>query len=212
MKCFASLLVSAGLTSCVVTANVQDPTVTLNTAGGQELGVSTPLGVVFLGRTAHSGEVDLTVWYGDGPSIEPSIIEPLGDGLYLAQGEILMPFANVAFIQPGPDDELFARGRQGADVWEIELFAVDDPRLTGLAFRSADPLPTEPNQAGAGVFWSDPDTDQDYLIGLISGTVQFGTDGPKYVTAIGGEGLWRLVAHRQASSDEGRFVYRDDIL
>jgi hypothetical protein len=168
--------------------------------------------VVFLGRTAHSGEVDMTVWFGDGPSIEASIIEPLGDGLYLAQGEILMPKAEVAFVQPGPGDYVFARGRRGSEVWEIELFPIDDPRMGGLVFRSADPLPTTPDQAGAGVFWRDPDTDQNFLIGLVSGTVQLGEGGPKYVAAIGGEGLWRLVAHRQDSSEEGRFVYRDDIL
>jgi len=209
---FALLLACAALAACTVTRNVQDPTVTIHTAGGSELGVSTPLGVVFLGRTATSGEVDMTVWFGDGPSIEASIIEPLGDGLYLAQGEIRLPTTEVAFKQPGPGDRVYARGRNGSDVWEVELFPVDDPRIKGLAFRSADPLPDRPDQAGAGVFWHDPDSDQNFLIGLVSGTVQLGADGPRYVTAIGGEGLWRLVAHRRESSKEGHFVYRDDIL
>lgn len=211
MRLVSTLLVLA-LSSCVVTRNVQDPTVTLHTAGGSELGVSTPIGVVFLGRTAQSGEVDMTVWFGDGPSIEASVIEPLGDGLYLAQGEILMPKAEVAFMQPGPGDRVYARGRRGDEVWEVELFPVDDPRIEGLAFRSADALPSSVDQAGAGVFWHDPDTDQDFLIGLVSGSVQLGQGGPRYVTAIGGEGLWRLVAHRQDASNEGHFVYREDIL
>lgn len=208
----AFLLACVLLSACTVTRNVQDPTVTLFTAGGSELGVSTPVGVVFLGRTATSGEVDMTVWFGDGPSIEASIIEPLGDGLYLAQGEIRMPAAEVAFKKPGPKDRVYARGRNGAEVWEIDLFPVDDPRIHGLAFRASDPLPDRPDQAGAGVFWHDPDSGQNFLIGLVSGTVQLGPDGPSYVTAIGGEGLWRLVAHRREGSEEGRFVYRDDIL
>jgi len=154
----------------------------------------------------------MTVWFGDGPSIEASIIEPLGDGLYLAQGEILMPMAEVAFMEPGPGDRIFARGRRGAEVWEVELFPVDDPRVEGLAFRSAKTLPNSVDQVGAGVFWHDPDRDRNLLIGLISGSVQVGEGGPRYVTAIGGEGLWRLVAHRQDSSNEGHFVYRDDVL
>lgn len=206
------IAISVLLTACSVTRNVQDPTVVLHTSGGTELGVSTPQGVVFLGSTAHSGEVDMTVWYGDGPSIEASIIEPLGDGLYLAQAEISLPTTTIAFPELGPEDHVFARGRHGSEVWEITLYPSSDPRITGLAFRSESSLPSEADQVGAGVFWHDPDTGQDRLIGLISGTVQMGHNGPTYITAIGGQGLWRLVAHRQSSSSSGRFVYRDDIL
>jgi hypothetical protein len=205
----APLLLALG--SCAVTRNVQDPTVTIMTAGGTELGVSTSHGVVFLGSTARSGEVDMTVWYGDGPSIEASLIEPIGDGLFLAQGEIRLPMVEVAFHQPSPDDHIYARGRQGRDVWEIELFPTEDPRVEGLAFRPASPLPRDASQIGAGVFWTDPETDRPALIGLVSGRVRLG-DGTEYVTAIGSEGLWRLVAVRRDSADERRWVYREDIL
>jgi hypothetical protein len=204
-------LIAASLASCVVTRNVQDPTVTLQTAGGAELGVSTARGVVVLGHTAQSGEVDRIVWYGDGPSIEASVIEPLGDGLYLAQGEILLPTVDIAFPKIGPDDVVVARGRRGAEVWEIPLYHIEDPRITGgLAFRAAQALPTDADQVGAGVFWEHPDTGRRYFIGIVTGTVD--VDGDRYVTAIGGQGLWRLVAHRRDSFEEGRFIYRDDIL
>jgi len=199
------------LGSCAVTRNVQDPTVTIHTAGGTELGVSTEHGVVFLGSTATSGEVDMTVWYGDGPSIEASIIEPIGDGLYLAQGEIYLPQVDIAFLRPGPDDNVYARGRRGRDAWEIELYPTEDPRIDGLAFRSSSPLPRDESQVGAGVFWTDPDTDRPMLIGLVSGRVRF-EDGTEYITAVGCEGLWRLVAIRREASDESRWVYREDIL
>ena len=79
-----------------------------------------------------------------------------------------------------------------------------------MAVRPGEPLPTDPDQVGAGVFWEDPDTSVRYLIGLVTGTVAI--DGDEYVTAIGGESLWRLVAHRRESFEEGRFIYRDDIL
>jgi len=205
-----ALLLAASLTACTVTRNVQDPTVTLQTSGGAELGVSTDRGVVFLGHTARSGEVDMIVWYGDGPSIEASVIEPIGGGLYLAQGEIVLPSVDIAFPELGADSIVLARGRRGAEVWEIPLYPNDDPRVHGMAFRPGEPLPTDPDQVGAGVFWEDPDTSVRYLIGLVTGTVAI--DGDEYVTAIGGESLWRLVAHRRESFEEGRFIYRDDIL
>ena len=199
------------LTSCTVTRNYADPTVTLHTAGGTELGVSTPGGVVFLGSTARSGEVDMTVWFGDGPSIEASIIEPIGDGLYLAQGEIRFPTVEVAFITPEPGDRIFARGRTGAETWEIDLFPTDDPRIQGMGFRSSTDLPRDITQVGAGVFWVDPDTSRRALIGLISGRVLL-SDGSEYISAVGCEGLWRLIANRRDASNEGRWTYREDIL
>jgi hypothetical protein len=198
-------------TSCVVNQYQADPTVTLITSGGTELGVSTPGGVVFLGNTARSGEVDMTVWFGDGPSIEASIIEPIGGGLFLAQGEILFPTIDVAFIAPKPGDRVYARGRTGAETWEIDLFPTDDPRLEGLGFRSAEDLPRDASQVGAGVFWSDPEKDRDFLIGLVSGRVLL-SDGTEYISAVGCEGLWRLIANRRDVSTEGRWTYREDIL
>ena len=106
-----ALLLATSLTACTVTRNVQDPTVTLQTSGGAELGVSTDQGVVFLGHTARSGEVDMIVWYGDGPSIEASVIEPIGGGLYLAQGEIVLPSVDIAFPELGAESVVVARGR-----------------------------------------------------------------------------------------------------
>jgi hypothetical protein len=189
LRLFAAALALVA-TSCTVTRNYADATVTLHTSGGTELGVSTPGGVVFLGNTARSGEVDMTVWFGDGPSIEASIIEPIGSGLYLAQGEIRFPTVEVAFISPQPGDRVFAQG---------------------MSFRSAQDLPRDISQVGAGVFWIDPETDRRALIGLISGRVLL-SDGTEYIAAVGCEGLWRLIANRRDDSNEGRWTYRDDIL
>lgn len=210
LRLFAAVLALLA-TSCTVTRNYADATVTLHTSGGTELGVSTPGGVVFLGNTARSGEVDMTVWFGDGPSIEASIIEPIGNGLYLAQGEIRFPTVEVAFIAPKPGDRVFARGRTGAETWEIDLFPTEDPRIQGMGFRAAEDFPRDITQVGAGVYWIDPETDRRALIGLISGRVLL-SDGTEYISAIGCEGLWRLIAHRRDASNEGRWTYREDIL
>ncbi|MFT4709092.1 MAG: hypothetical protein ACI9D0_000482 [Bacteroidia bacterium] len=197
--------------SCATTRDYGDATVIMHTSGGTELGVSTPGGVVFLGNTARSGEVDMTVWFGDGPSIEASIIEPIGDGLFLAEGEIRFPTIEVAFIEPAPGDRIYAKGRHGAETWEVDLFPTKDPRVAGLCFRSSEDLPRDNSQVGAGVYWDDPVTDRPALIGLISGRVVL-DDGSEYITAVGSEGLWRLIANRRDVSTEGRWTYREDIL
>ena len=206
-----SLLFLSLLASCAVTRNVQDPTVTVMTAGGTELGVSTEHGVVFLGNTARSGEVDLTVWYGDGPSIEASIIEPIGGGLFLAQAEILLPEVDLAFLLPTGEDDVYARGRRGREVWEADLKPADDPRIQGMAFVDDGSVPRDASQVGAGVYWLDPATDRPHLIGLISGRLRL-DDGTEYLTAVGCEGLWRLVAIRRDAHEGERSVYREDIL
>ncbi len=197
--------------SCATTRDYGDATVILQTSGGSELGVSTPGGVVFLGNTARSGEVDISVWFGDGPSIEASLIEPIGDGLYLAEGEIRFPTIDVAFIEPASGDRIYAKGRYGAETWEVDLFPTKDPRVSGLCFRSSEDIPRDNSQVGAGVFWVDPLTDRPALIGLISGRVVL-DDGSEYITAVGSEGLWRLIANRRDVSTEGRWTYREDIL
>ena len=66
--------------SCSGTRNLVDPVVQIHTPGGNELGVTTDYGIVFLGRTASAGDIEITAWFGDGPSIEPSSVEPIGGG------------------------------------------------------------------------------------------------------------------------------------
>jgi len=82
------LALAALATSCVGSRTLTDPTLEIRTPHGSELGVSTDYGVIFLGRTAQSGSVEITAWFGDGPSIESSVIEPIGGGLYTAETEI----------------------------------------------------------------------------------------------------------------------------
>ena len=90
------------VTSCVGTRTIQEPTLALKTSGGRELGVSTDYGIVFLGRTAQSGRVEIESRFGDGPNLEPAVIEPVGAGLYTAETEIRLPQVPLAFVEPAP--------------------------------------------------------------------------------------------------------------
>jgi hypothetical protein len=209
------LLVAAALGACQGTRNAMDPTLQIRTPGGQELGVSTEYGVLFLGHTARSGEVQVVAWFGDGPSIELSVIEPLGDGLYTAETQIRLPTIPITFATPQPGAEVTVIGRHGSETWEATARVLSDPRVEGLLLTIPGELRNAADQVGAGIFVNDPDTGLRRLVALVSGRVELvSPDGQRteYLTAMGPEQLWRLVARRQDLMQRRRWVYREDIL
>ena len=212
-----SLVLLACLGSCRGTRNKMDPTLEVRTRGGQELGVSTEFGVLFLGRTARSGEVQLTAWFGDGPSTETSVIEPLGDGLYTAETQIRLPSTPMTFQMPQPGDRLILVGRSGSDVWEERVTVRSDERVEGLLLDVPGRLRNAPDQVGAGLFTEIERgrTKHRYLVALVSGRLALDdANGGRrvYLTAVGPDHIWRLVTRRQDLLNRKRWVYREDIL
>ncbi len=208
-------IAALALSSCVGTHKLQDPIVVIQTSGGTELGVSTDYGVVFLGSTAPSGSIELTSWYGDGPSIEASVIEPIGGGLFTAETEIRLPTVPLTFVAPKPGDELLVSGRRGSSRWEETLKVRSDPRVLGILLAIPGELRNHPDQVGAGVFVipaGEPNLKK--LVGLVSGILRLETDeGPReFLTVVGPEDLWRLVTHRRDHLRRKPWVYREDIL
>ena len=197
-----------------------DPTVWLHTEGGGELGVSTPYGVVFLGRGSRSGEVEFDVWFGDGPGTEIGIIESLGNGLYLTQAEILLPQVPLGHDLPPAGTSVVVRGRDEDGAYEPTGRVAEHERVEGLIVDLGRPSP-EPG-AGAGIFVQTGDGLR--LIGLVAGRLEMTDPDPRPVaagdwrrldpvwTAIGPDKLWRLVAHARDSDRPRRAVYREDIL
>ena len=55
----------AALSGCRGTRTLSDPTLEIRTPAGAELGVATDYGILFLGRTSRSGEVQVVAWFGD---------------------------------------------------------------------------------------------------------------------------------------------------
>lgn len=208
-------LLFASLAACQGTRNVMDPILEIRTPGGQELGVSTDYGVLFLGRTARSGEVNVIAWYGDGPSLEISVIEPLGDGLYTAETQIRLPAIPITFRTPRAGDVVVIQGRRGADLWEAQATVLADARVEGLLLSIPGELENAPDQVGAGIFVNDPETGRRRLVAMVSGTLELtGEDGSslRYLTAMGPEQIWRLVTRRQDLLQRRRWVYREDVL
>ena len=191
----------------------EDPTVVVHTEQGDELGVSTDYGVVFLGRGAKGGTVEFTSWFGDGPSREEGIVEAIGGGIFATEAEIQIPSVPIVFTEPNPGTDVVVRGRRNGQLWEIEARVASDPSVQGLLLEPTKGLlALSPEELGAGIFWSDP-KDRPLLLGLVTGTVQLSGEGGtrEYVTALGPRDLWRLVVQRRNSDRPRRWVYREDI-
>jgi len=201
--------------ACRGTRNLVDPVVQIHTAGGNELGVTTDYGIVFLGRTAEAGEIEITAWFGDGPSIEPSSIEPIGGGLYTAETEILLPSVPLLFNDPTPGELVAVIGRNQAGPWRAIVEVKSDPRVYGILLDIPPELADAEDQVGAGVFrYIDQDPERLQLLGLVSGRIELSTaQGEKeFVTVMGPQQLWRLVTHRRHYPRRRPFVYREDVL
>lgn len=187
-----------------------DPVVVVHGATGDELAVSTDYGIVFLGRTAQSGRIEFTAWFGDGPSREEGLVEAMGGGVYATEGEILLPCARLCLETPPAGQPVIVRGRRAGVPFEIEAELASDPRVTGVLLRTNPALEElEDSELGAGVFYLQPKQPLQ-LVGLLSGRVEL--DGRRFFTALGPEDLWRVIVHRRNSDRPRRWVYREDIL
>lgn len=203
------------LASCQGTRTLSHPTVRIETPGGVELGASTDYGLVFLGRTARSGEIDVTAWYGDGPSIERAVIEPVTADFCTAETEIRLPSVPLAFEDPAPGEHLFVIGRTLVEFWRADVVVLSDPRIEGILIDMPPELDGRPDQIGAGVYKPiDGNPDDLELVGLVSGRIHLDTrDGPRdYMTVLGPRDLWRLVTLRRDREQRRHWVYREDIL
>jgi len=211
----ASLLALATLllAGCQASRKLQDPVLVMETDGGSELGVSTEYGVVFLGRTARSGRVNIAAHFGDGPGIEASVIEPLGGGLFTAETEIRLPVTPMTFQAPDAGQEVVVKGRSGRGPWKVSTRVVSDPDVEGLLLRPTGELARGADQVGAGVYVERDG--REYLVGLVSGLVEISrreSGVRRYVTVVGPDQLWRLVTFRRDYEHKRRWVYREDIL
>ena len=213
--CFAALALLA-CASCAGTRFLADPVLEVRTDQGRELGVATNSGVVFLGRTARSGEVEITAWFGDGASTEVAVVEPLGGGLFTAETEIRLPSVPISFDMPKNGAQVQVYGRSGNKRWEETLTVSSDPRVEGFLLPWSSRFDGHPEYVGAGVFVIDEyDPLLKRLVGLVSGRLELtAADGTtaSYLAVVGPSELWRLVTAKRDNSKKRKWVYREDIL
>ncbi len=210
-----ALLVSL-VAACQGTRKQADPVLEIRAEGVRELGVSTDYGLVFLGRSARSGTVEVTAWFGDGPSVERAVVEPLGGGLFTAEPDIRLPRVPISFDTPSAGSKLVVVGREGRERWEADVEVRDDANIEGLVVSIPPQMEALEGQIGAGVYLAlDDNPVHRHLVGLISGKVEF-TDANgavrRYLTVVGPDQMWRLVTYKREYPHKRKFVYRDDIL
>ncbi len=203
-------------TSCAGTRFLADPLLEVRSDAGRELGVATKDGVVFLGRTVRSGEVEITAWFGDGASTEVAVVEPLGGGLFTAETEIRLPNVPISFDTPKAGTQVSVYGRAGATRWEEIVSVISDPRVEGFLLPWIGRFDGHPELVGAGVFVVDEyNPGRKRLVGLVSGRLELtAADGTTvvYLAVVGPSELWRLVTARRDNSKKRKWVYREDIL
>ncbi|MBL8804597.1 MAG: hypothetical protein JNN27_21545 [Planctomycetes bacterium] len=215
-KLSSLILLLVATLSCQGTRVAADPVLELRGgSGASELGVSTDFGVVFLGRTSRSGAVELTAWYGDGPSIEFSVIEPLGGGLFTAEPQIKLPRVPISFRTPRAGETLRVIGRSGRERWSADVTVRAEPQLEGLIVDVPAQVLERDGQAGAGLYRIGEKEHDLKLVGLVTGTVEVtGSDGAtrRYLAAVGPDQLWRLVTYKRDFPRKRKWVYRADVL
>lgn len=207
-RLLAASLAAAALSGCAGSRLLTDPVVRITTEGGDELGVSTDYGVVFLGRTSARGPVEIEAHFGDGPSLERSIVEPVGGGLFTALTEIKLPSVLLSFEPPRAGEPLVVAGRNADGPWERSTEAVLDERVFGLLVEPVGDEFDHSDQVGAGVFREVNERERE-LVGLVSGKLTL--DGRTYLAVVGPEVTWRLVAHRRDLLRRKPWVYREDV-
>ena len=207
-----ALSLPMGLTACSGSRKVTDPVVGITTEQGTELGVSTEYGVVFLGRTAERGEVLVEAWFGDGPSLERSVIEPVGEGIFTAEMDIRLPQVTVSFLAPEDGESLEILGRQGAKQWTAKTKARRVAGVTGVLVDEPKSFVDSPDQLGAGGYRRTGTFTRELSV-RGSGRVQRQREGKveTYLAVVGPDTLWRLAAHRKDRIRRKPFVYREDI-
>ena len=212
---FALVALVCTSSACTGTRLLSHPTIVVHGPGGHELGASTDYGIVFLGRTARSGEIEVTCWFGDGPNIERTVVEPVGGGLYTADTEIRLPSVPIDFEDPQPGETLLLITRVGGDFWEEDVVVRRNSAVDGILLTVDDDFVFVTNQVGAGIYRvPNGDRLRMRLVGLVSGSLRLETEAgiQDYMTVVGPRDLWRLIARSRSPHEQKRWVYRDDIL
>lgn len=213
---FAALGLCLLAGGCTGMRTLSDPTLLVETSGGRELGVATDYGVVFLGRTARSGRASITAWFGDGPSLEKAVIEPIGPELCTADTPIRLPDVVMDFRDPRPGERLHVYGRDAAGPWNSVVTVESDPRILGLVTTIPDRLRGASDQIGAGVYTipEGGDSRSKRLVGLVAGTIRLRTTtgDREYLAIVGPQDLWRLVTNGRDAGSRRPWIYREDVL
>jgi hypothetical protein len=145
------------LVACVGTRNLADPVLEIRGPEASELGVATDYGLVFLGRSARAGAVEVIAWYGDGPSMEQRWSSRSAAGCTRrARDQVATRSAELRESKLG--ETLFIVGRRGPELWAAQVEVRHDPQIEGVLLTIPKGLENGPDQIGAGLYRANPTT------------------------------------------------------
>jgi hypothetical protein len=211
----ALALAPAGLSPLAACSSVKMPRglAMIHTPRGDEQGISTQYGIVFLGRTAREGRCDVTIYFGDGPSIEPGRIEVVDADLCLALLEIKSPTTEVSYTYPDPEDDLLLGivGEAGPEFYVTRL--ATDMGVEGTAVHVPSGFPLSPSIVGAGIYRF-----EDFrfrLVGVVNGVAHFQDKiglGHDVFTFLGPRNLARVAIYDRDRGRPKESPVRTDII
>ncbi len=207
-----ALLATASTTACL-TSRAPAGSVLVRTSAGEEQGVATNFGIVFLARTAQAGRCDVTVFFGDGPSIEPGHVDPIeGSQLARAVLGLRVPWSEVSGTYPSPSDDLVLAVAEDQRVRTFSTRVADGPGVSGTLVERPSSFPLDGSAVGAGLFrWEDS---RYRLVGLVTGVVRFqDASGSRrdLLTFLGPRDLAPLLLRDHERGRDRAFPARDDI-
>jgi hypothetical protein len=214
-KSLATLALTASVAILSACNSVPKPhgPVLIQTARGEEQGVNTPYGVVFLGRTANEGRCDVVVFYGDGPSVEPGEIRAAGADLYRVDLAVRAPASEISFTYPAPDDDLILSVVQDDSVDFYHTQVATAPGAGGTVVDLPGGFPATAAATGAGLYRKE---DGRYrLVGLVNGMARYEDASGRARSVLTYVGPRDLVPFVLQNKDQGRAVdapRREDVI
>jgi len=202
----ATVLAVATLAAC--SSYPQGP-VRVHTRNGAEQGVNTEYGILTLGRTADAGPCEVTVFYGDGPSVEPGRIERIDDRICRVEIDLHAPRSQMSFAYPLPDDDLAVAFSTDEDT---EYYRTRLARTADgvLAIERPGGFPNRATAVGAPVYRREDERWR--LVGIVTGMVTL-QGGNQILTLYGPRDLIGLtLATRDRRRNDKTVPMRDDIV
>lgn len=186
------------------------PVALIETTGGIELGATTELGILTLGRSAKNGPCRVHYFLGPTPLIEDGKMVTTGSVFTVAEIDLQTQSLRVLDRTPRPDESLLVMWTpNGVSTQSLPVQLANDPDVAGDVL--ADPGVDLP--AGASIFMQDDHGMR--FVGLVSGvaTLERPAGDRRYYTFSGVNRLREMLAVPEIYPYDYRTIFRpDDII
>lgn len=186
------------------------PVALIETTGGLELGATTELGILTLGRSAKNGPCRVHYFLGPTPLTEDGKMVTTGSVFTVAEIDLQTQNLRVLDRDPRPDETLVAMWTpNGVSAQSLPVQLAADPNIQGDVL--ADPGVELP--AGASIFLQDDHGLR--FVGLVSGvaTLESSAGSSRYYTFSGVNRVREMLAVPEIYPYDYRTIFRpDDII